>query len=524
MGHRLLVVDSDRRFLQEQRAALASAFDTEFLESTDQALPLLEDGSFAAVLVCAEASENKGYSLCSSVRRSPALAGVKVALISARATEEEYARHQALKVRADLYLHKPIRPNLLVSALAPLVPLRAGDPDNPLDEPAGGDLGEEWLEGLRHELESDSATRPLPPLRPVSAVLGLDRPGSGQAARFLAAGPDPARAERLEARIRDLEAQLAAANGKLEKTTRSLEDLQRQGQEAQTLFEERTLAALELETRLAGADRDLEAARREEAEARSRLAAEALAVQDLEARLQTSAATVQELETVVRSKDPALEDLDRRLRQATQAALDLEARLGERDQAVQGLEARLDERDQAIQGLEARLAERDLAARDLESRLATVQADLDQLGQDLEESRQQEEQARSEFQDKTQLTLDLMEANELLQAQLAEAQEGLDRLRASLEGRQAGLDAEQVRLRTEHQAALEDRDARLAAQESELAGLRDRFQGLAQERDAAAGQLRSCADRLASLAGALLDLEQPLGRILELARSEMNKQ
>jgi len=52
MGHRLLVVDSDRRFLQDHKVSLESAFDVDFRDGTEGSLAHLERGDFAAVLVC----------------------------------------------------------------------------------------------------------------------------------------------------------------------------------------------------------------------------------------------------------------------------------------------------------------------------------------------------------------------------------------------------------------------------------------------------------------------------------------
>ena len=122
MGQRLLIVDGDRRFIKDHQVALEAAFDVDFLYSTDGVLPLLENGDFAAVLICVEVSENKGYAICSAIRKNPKLVDLKVALISAKATEEEYARHRSLKGKADLYLHKPLISSALVASLTPLVP------------------------------------------------------------------------------------------------------------------------------------------------------------------------------------------------------------------------------------------------------------------------------------------------------------------------------------------------------------------------------------------------------------------
>ena len=145
MGQRLLLVDSDRSFLKEHQVSLEAAFDLELAGSPEGVPARLESGAFAAVFICVEVSDNKGYALCSSIRKNPKLDGVKIILISSKATEEEYRRHQSLKGRADLYLHKPIAPSALVAALAPLVPGRTLDPDNPLGELVDTELGDDWL-------------------------------------------------------------------------------------------------------------------------------------------------------------------------------------------------------------------------------------------------------------------------------------------------------------------------------------------------------------------------------------------
>src|ERR1035438_2821268 len=153
MGQRLLLVDSDRSFLKEHQVSLEAAFDLEVAASPDRVISKLESGAFAAVFICVEVAENKGYSLCSSIRKNAKLEGLKIVLISAKATEEEYRRHQSLKGRADLYLHKPIAPSALVAALTPLVPGRVLDPDNPLGELVDAELGDDWLDGLKSSLD-----------------------------------------------------------------------------------------------------------------------------------------------------------------------------------------------------------------------------------------------------------------------------------------------------------------------------------------------------------------------------------
>ena len=159
MGQRLLLVDTDRGFLKDHQVSLEAAFDADVATTPEAALARLLTGDFAVVLVCAEVADNKGYSLCTAIRKNPMLDGVKLVLISAKATEEEYRRHQSLKGRADLYLHKPISPSALVAALTPLAPGRPLDPDKPFGELAEMDLGDDWLEGLKHALDGPARRR-----------------------------------------------------------------------------------------------------------------------------------------------------------------------------------------------------------------------------------------------------------------------------------------------------------------------------------------------------------------------------
>ena len=434
MGHRLLVVDSDRRFLQDHKASLEAAFDVDFREGTEGSLAHLEGGEYAAVLLCVEASENKGYSLCSAVRRSPLLADLKVALISARATDEEYARHQSLKGKADLYLHKPIRPNALVSALTPLMPMKLADLDNPLGDLGGADLGDEWLESLKNELEVESAPQEPPPLPlpvPISTVLGYGKPILPQVAQAVSRIPtipkDAGRVELLEARVKDLETKLVTSFEDMERKQRELDDLVHNGEAAQSLFEEKTLLSMDLENRLGTTERALE------------------------------------------------------------------------------------------------------------------------------ELRGQEQEARERLQEKTRLTLDLMESNQLLQAQLAEAKEDAERLSRSQQAleeqnraleaeRQEGrsgmeaLEASALELRQELEAlaenhdrqqmellaAIDDREARLGRMEETLNAQREQILLLEQEKETTAGQLQLRAERWLALVGRLADLESQVHQTVELTKIEMN--
>jgi CheY-like chemotaxis protein len=441
MGHRLLVVDSDRRFLQDHKASLESAFDVDFRDGTEGSLAHLEAGGFAAILLCVEASENKGYSLCSAIRRSPLLADLKVALISAKATEEEYARHQSLKGKADLYLHKPMRPNALVSALTPLVPLKLVDPDNPLGD-LGGDLGDEWLESLRSELEVETVPHQFPPQPqpqptppqpiqaqptppqptpvPVSTLLGISRPMAPLTTQVIPKVPpipkDAGRVELLEARVKDLETKLVVTSDDLERKQREVEELARNGETAQRLFEEKNQLAMDLEARLAEANgalmrsgRELEDLRRQSEETRDKLREQSQQAMDMMESNQLLQAQLAEVREQLESErgeslgareqlELTLADLqkqlaeqeanhDRQQMELLAAIDDREARLGRMDEALNA------QRDQ-IQFLEQ---EKHEAAGQLESRSGRLQAVIERL-QDLEgQTRQALEFAKTEM-------------------------------------------------------------------------------------------------------------------------------
>jgi chromosome segregation ATPase len=241
MGQRLLLVDTDRGFLMDHQVSLGAAFDVEVAATPEAALARLVSGDFATVLVSAEVADNKGYSLCTAIRKNPALDGVKLALISAKATEEEYRRHQGLKGRADLYLHKPISPSALVAALSPLVPGRSLDPDNPLGDLADMDLGEDWLEGLKHALDGPEVSASAP-------VFGV-RPSTPAPTVSPAEPVDTGKLRHLEAQLATLQEELSARDQRLlaaeteaqqvqqrlDSVTVNLDELERSNREAETL-------------------------------------------------------------------------------------------------------------------------------------------------------------------------------------------------------------------------------------------------------------------------------------------------
>jgi chromosome segregation ATPase len=248
MGQRLLLVDSDRGFLKEHQVSLESAFDLEVAPSPEGVIAKLESGTFAAVLICVEVADNKGYALCSTIRKHANLDGVKVMLISAKATEEEYRRHQSLKGRADLYLHKPIPPSALVAALTPFVPGKVLDPDNPLGELADTEVGDDWLEGLKNALDKTATTGPSDPIfgvRSPSLAKGANSDARPEAAQE--PPPDSVHVRLLEEQIAALQAELRVRDQHLEVASQRLLAVEAEAQQAQRQLNSVTLNLDELD-------------------------------------------------------------------------------------------------------------------------------------------------------------------------------------------------------------------------------------------------------------------------------------
>ncbi len=311
MGQRLLLVDSDRSFLKEHQVSLEAAFDLEVAGSPDGVAARLETGIFAAVLICVEVADNKGYALCSALRRNPKLDGVKIALISAKATEEEYRRHQSLKGRADLYLHKPIAPSTLVAAFTPLVPGRALDPDNPLGELVDTELGDDWLDGLKSALDG-------PVAGPASAPVFGVRP------------PSPTQAAHAEAKIDQGQLRL------LEERVASLQE--------EVRAKDQSLAAADL--RLATADQSLAAA-----DQRLIMADQSAAASDQ--RLRAAEAEVQQIQRQMNSVTLNLDELERSNKEAEA----LKARLAETEATLRSLEETKGRESESAETLKAQLKE-----------------------------------------------------------------------------------------------------------------------------------------------------------------------
>ena len=553
MGQRLLVVDSDRSFLKEHQVSLEAAFDVDVSPVPDGALPKLESGVYAAALICVEVAENKGYALCSAIRKNPVTANLKIALISAKATEEEYRRHQSLKGRADLYLHKPLAPGALVAALSQVVPPRSVDPDNPLGD-LTGDLGEDWLDSLKDEL--DGGVPPAPPTpapthqtiaismdmlkqagltpqaaspKSATAPIPVVPQASGktmaismeQLRESLAKPPEPSapkppdRTPELEAKIRELETELETRANSMEMAEAEIERLSTE---------------LELSRKAeATATRNLDEAERLKAE----LDQLHVRVKDREEALQR---TREDYEALQRSHDSITQNLD-----------DLERRQKESEE----LRGKLAKAEEEL----ARLEQSSLKEGEGSEALKV------QLRQSIEEHHdllQQVEQLNNQMADKNQRVIGLLKERDRLQQQALEAENQQNRV-IVLERERQELDAALSDIRTRHddlerahqelgsrhqetqhraedqagrvqalERDLEGKEATLRAQGRDLAGLEARLKAVEGEaeglrnrvaelesalrtQEEASAQLQGSKERLLVVA---TDLERQLGKMV----------
>ncbi|NTW86920.1 MAG: response regulator [Holophagaceae bacterium] len=526
MGQRLLLVDTDRGFLMDHQVSLGAAFDVEVAATPEAALARLVSGDFATVLVSAEVADNKGYSLCTAIRKNPALDGVKLALISAKATEEEYRRHQGLKGRADLYLHKPISPSALVAALSPLVPGRTLDPDNPLGELADMDLGEDWLEGLKHALDGPEVSASAP-------VFGV-RPSTPAPTVSQAEPVDTGKLRHLEAQLATLQEELSARDQRLLAAEAEAQQVQRQLSSVTVNLDELERSRREAETQEAGRLGLLEtqiATLQEELHTRNQrlLAAEAEA-QQVQRQLSSVTVNLDELE---RSNREA-EALKARLAETETALRSLEETRGREGDNAETLKAQLkeslQERTDLIQQVEAlnhQVGEKALRAIELlkeRDRLQGENLDLEAFrskAQELEASlracREELAELRSEAAARGEALAAREQAAQETQEQLAASQAELANQEGVLRGcREALAAAEQERADARRELALGQESltqcqAELSARDAALAACQEELRAARQEREealTAQGQLTATLEGLVEQQAGREDLYQ----------------
>jgi len=500
MGQRLLLVESDRTFLKEHQAGLQAAFDLDVASGVEGVIPRLESGAFGAVLISVEVADNKGYALCSTIRKNPKLDGVKIALISAKATEEEFRRHQGLKGRADLYLHKPITPSQLVADLASLVPPRAVDGDNPLGDLRDTELGEDWLDGLKTALEGPEASAPVFGVRPDVA----SQPEGS---------PDPERLRLLEEQVTVLEEALRVKDQRLLAAEAEAQQIQR----------DMNSVTLNLD--------ELERSNREAQILKARLAETEAALHILEESRGREGDTAESLKAQLRESLAERTDL-------IQQVESLNLQVGEKAQRAIEL---LKERDR-LQQETLDLEPFRVKAQELERALVEREAALVATQQEFERVQQAEEQLHTTVEGLVQQHMLLEETHRAAQLelqasgalvverdqQLAARQETLQQHQdeiARLTAQATDLARNLEEATTQHEGerlelmnGLDLKEAEITRLNQVLAEQQQVCVALEREKQAIHGQLSEHRDRLQNLDGLLKDIQEQLRRGADLAR------
>ena len=567
MGQRLLIVDSDRRFIQDHHSALESSFEVDVLNATDGALSRLDSGLYAAVLVCVEVSENKGYSLCSAIRRSATLSHLKVALISGKATAEEYARHQTLKGRADLYLHKPIHSNALVAALTPLVPMRLADLDNPLGDIGGPDLGDDWLENLRSELEVDAmppsslalkasvpeavaAWEPhlppepemqlelqilpelgddwepqfqIEPEAPLTPEAPLPLPIEAAPAPQPPSRPHPSAQGQFHMPLLPLTHQAPQAPALLPRDAGRVELLEARVQDLETKLvatadelDQKTRQAGDLESKLVAISDELdqralhtEALQAQLGAASSERDRKSREAGDLEAKLAATAEDLEQRTLLTGELEAKLAATAEDLEQRTLLAGELEAKLAATAEDLEQRTLLAGELEAKLAATAEDLEQRTLLAGELEAQVAANAEALEARDQQILALQIKLAATAEDLEQKSQQAMDSMDSNQLLQAQLEE------------------LGTDHDRQRMELLAGIEEGEARLAglkaAHDAQQELIQQLEQQLEQQKESGQGELeRQGLDhsaRMLALSELLTDLEGKARQALDLTQA-----
>ena len=510
MAQRLLFVDSDRRFIQDHLVSLESAFDVDFSYNTEGVVQRLETGRYAAILICVEVTENKGYALCSAIKKNPGLATVKVVLISAKATAEEYSRHQTLKGKADLYLHKPIDSSSLVSELTPLVPLKEIDPDNPLGDLSCADLGEEWLESLKTELETEEplspeSTSPQPspvptawstPQLPLSLpTVAIQMPAVPLPHQI---SQDAGEVELLNSRVNDLETKLQNQDELREKLDQELEFLRSESENAKRFQTEAEQNQAELNdlrqvfenlrTEHEGATRNLdESATRNLDEAERR-----------QAELSALHQEVDNLRTEAAGRETEFEELQQKLKDTEESLLAQESRATSAENQANLIQERLEDSEKSHGELLSRGEEHNSRVTELEEARITSERRYAALEEEL--TRQREHAAAN--QESTEKVRDLEDQINAYEARLQVLQDQLEARNVELTERTKAGDSMKVDI-----AGLE---ATLRGQRRELADQGGRLGGLTRDCEIFQSRLAEREAHALDLEATLLDRDSQL--------------
>lgn len=131
MKSTILAIDDDPIILEIYRAILSDLYDVTLAESGEEALDILSaNPKIDLILLDIMMPGMNGYEVCEKIRANPALAHVKVILVSAKSLVEE--RLQGYEIGADDYITKPFEEEELLAKIKVFLRLKTVEEINSL--------------------------------------------------------------------------------------------------------------------------------------------------------------------------------------------------------------------------------------------------------------------------------------------------------------------------------------------------------------------------------------------------------
>jgi DNA-binding response OmpR family regulator len=122
MRRKVLVAEDEPNIVASLEFLLANAgYEVCVARCGDEALRLAEALIPDVLLLDVMMPVHDGFEVCRRVRSAPALAGVKIVMLTARGLEEE--RRTGLALGADAYITKPFSTKELLATVGGLLPL-----------------------------------------------------------------------------------------------------------------------------------------------------------------------------------------------------------------------------------------------------------------------------------------------------------------------------------------------------------------------------------------------------------------
>jgi len=495
---KVMIFESDRVFAESlKRAFTRRGCSVRLVDDGQIGIDLAPTDPPDLIVVAVELPRMSGFAVCNKLKKVPELKDVPIIITSSESSQETFDHHAKLRTRAEDYVHKPCSPEELIRRCGAFVHIpeesSGGDteevdfddleavplPDDPAPVATDAELdniADVAFDNIILPNEAPGQPAPVPMKVPTGAMpqapaLGaVPAPGAAlddlddltmvassrsiadlQLAMRATPRPQPAatgqgpmgttiaaETERLQARVVELEGQLAAARA---------DAVAREALQAENM---RLRAQLEELPRLRAQAEDASKLQRELDDLRARTARPAGSA--------TSTATSREgleLRETLHRKDKEIIQLQRVAHERDKEILQLRETLLQRDLERADLDERLIEREREKADLEERLTNLTQEHESLERSRAELLASFEQVKRDLTAAR--EAHAR-----------ELERAKAERDAMVLAHEKALADVKADQERAVAALRAEQVRVVTEHEARYRDAQAAHAKALTEL--------------------------------------------------------